>query len=559
MIPGSSTTDATRRYDIDWLRVFATYLLFVFHVAMVFNPAPFYHIRNADLSFGMLVLSGFISLWHMPLFFLLAGWSACSSLQARGRRDFLKERIFKLWIPLVMGCALVCPPIKYLELRSGLDLNYAGLRVSPALEAGFKLVIPGSLPVAAPFDETFRTFLPSFFTHLSRFSWSHLWFIAYLFTFTVLYQPLLGWLMRLRPLSPNTRVSSAWVYLPTLPLALIQLTLRERWPGIQNLFDDWANIAYYSTYLFAGFLLARFPEFEAAAYQERTRALTLGIATVLVLLVAVLGVFSSPTILLAGSAIAGWCFIVALLGFANRYLARTSTILPYLTESAFPVYILHQPAIVLIGYGLIQLSLGIAAKFTLLLIAAVVATLGVYHLVVRRFAMTRFLLGMKPKARYAHLRALAPTTAVLIVGVIFGLLFSHPARAETPMGLWYAEGGAAQVEVTACGEGLCGRVVWLRSPFDEDGCEQRDNRNPDPALRDRPLVGIQILAGLEAIDARAWSGGTIYDPASGNTYRCSLQLDGENRLRLRGYIGVPLLGRTTTWIRAGMENQMCKR
>src|SRR5262245_2967166 len=72
--------EPTRRVDVDWLRVFATYLLFPFHAAMVFNPAPFYHVRNADLSMGMLVFTGFVSLWHMPLFFLLAGWSIVASL-----------------------------------------------------------------------------------------------------------------------------------------------------------------------------------------------------------------------------------------------------------------------------------------------------------------------------------------------------------------------------------------------------------------------------------------------------------------------------------------------
>ena len=74
---------AIRRPDIDWLRVLAVYLLFVFHVGKVFDPAPFYHIRNADLSFTMLVVCGFVGLWHMPLFFLLAGWSAVASLQTR--------------------------------------------------------------------------------------------------------------------------------------------------------------------------------------------------------------------------------------------------------------------------------------------------------------------------------------------------------------------------------------------------------------------------------------------------------------------------------------------
>ena len=77
------TRPTVRRYDIDWLRVFATYLLLFFHSAMVFNPAPFFHIRNDDVSFVMLIVCGFIALWHMPLFFLLAGWSAFSSVAAR--------------------------------------------------------------------------------------------------------------------------------------------------------------------------------------------------------------------------------------------------------------------------------------------------------------------------------------------------------------------------------------------------------------------------------------------------------------------------------------------
>src|SRR5262249_18741031 len=134
--------DATRRPDIDWLRVSAVYLLFVFHVGKVFDPAPFYHIRNADLSFGMLVLCGFIGLWHMPFFLLPGGGSAVASLQTGGPRTFVVGRVGKLAIPLLVGSALLGPPIKYLELRSGLDLNHAGLWVAAPLEAGFRTVIP---------------------------------------------------------------------------------------------------------------------------------------------------------------------------------------------------------------------------------------------------------------------------------------------------------------------------------------------------------------------------------------------------------------------------------
>ena len=65
--------DNSRRYDIDWLRVFATYLLFAFHVSKVFDVSPFYQIKNAELSESLDYFTGFVHLWHMPLFFLLAG------------------------------------------------------------------------------------------------------------------------------------------------------------------------------------------------------------------------------------------------------------------------------------------------------------------------------------------------------------------------------------------------------------------------------------------------------------------------------------------------------
>jgi hypothetical protein len=286
------------------------------------------------------------------------------------------------------------PAIKFLELASGLDANHTGLYVSPALLPGFATVIPQGLPLMAPFDESFREFLPSFFTRPERFTWAHLWFVAYLLVFTVAYLPLFRWL-RARSGEPR-HVRGAWVYLPIVPLALVQIFLRPHWPGLQNLYDDWANVGYYSIYLVAGFGLARYPALEAAVHREWRRALGVGFVATGVLLLGVLGVFASPTVLLAGSAVAGWCFVLALLGAAHRFLTPVTAGLPYLAESAFPVYWLHQSAIVLLGYPLLKLELGIAAKYLLLLLGSVSATLAVYHFVVRRFALTRFLVGMKP-------------------------------------------------------------------------------------------------------------------------------------------------------------------
>lgn len=146
---------------------------------------------------------------------------------------------------------------------------------------------------------------------------------------------------------------------------------------------------------------------------------------------------------------------------------------------------------------------------------------------------------------------------------LFGAAFwglALPVFAATPVGLWYAEGGAAQVEISACGDALCGRIVWLRSPFDETGCDLRDRSNGNISLRDRPLLGLEVLQGLKPSDAegKMWTDGAIYDPSSGKTYTCSLKLEGDDRLHLRGYVGIPLLGRTTTWIRVGTENRQCR-
>jgi uncharacterized protein (DUF2147 family) len=247
-------------------------------------------------------------------------------------------------------------------------------------------------------------------------------------------------------------------------------------------------------------------------------------------------------------------------------LSFTTPALRYLTESAFPVYLLHQSAIVIAGYFLTQLPLGLWTKFVLLLTVSSALTLTVYHLLVRPFAMPRFLCGMKARGRALRPRLAPSLTAagiVLAAMVAIGSATSSAAShrvAASPIGRWYAEGGAAQVDISDCGGELCGRVVWLRSPFDENGCELRDRYNPDQSLRHRPVIGLDIVRGLapsSGTDA-VWKGGTIYDPGSGNTYRASLRVVGANRIELRGYVGIPLIGRTTSWFRVGSEPQTCR-
>ena len=148
---------------------------------------------------------------------------------------------------------------------------------------------------------------------------------------------------------------------------------------------------------------------------------------------------------------------------------------------------------------------------------------------------------------------------VISLAVLATALLAAPAGAFDPTGLWWAERGAAKVAVSRCDDALCGRVVWLRSPLDESGCLARDAENPDPALRDRALVGLDLLRELRPseTDPDEWSGGKIYDPTSGRSYSAVVRMADPDRLEVRGYLGIRLLGRTTTWVRVGVE-RVCR-
>jgi uncharacterized protein (DUF2147 family) len=114
-------------------------------------------------------------------------------------------------------------------------------------------------------------------------------------------------------------------------------------------------------------------------------------------------------------------------------------------------------------------------------------------------------------------------------------------------GTWLSGDGDGWIEIRVDGGGLSGTVKG--SPNADDDRPDKDEKNPDPALRNRPLTGLELFAGFSYDGDGRWSGGTIYDPNSGKTYRCIVTWVDGDELKVRGYIGVPMLGRTETWTR----------
>jgi peptidoglycan/LPS O-acetylase OafA/YrhL len=376
-----------RRADLDLLRVLAVLLLFPFHSAKVYDPQPWYHVWSADLIPGLQHATRFVHLWHMPLLFLLAGWSAVASLRSRGLGDFLRERKQRLLLPLLFGVVLLCPIVKYYELRSGVSIGLTGVGAAAWLQQAHGALQLRPLPVAPPFDESFLAFLPTFFTP-ARITWSHLWFVAYLLVFSVAYAPLLARLARRGAAIPRPGLA---LWLPALLLAASEIVLRPHWPGVQTLVSDWANVVKYSLYLLAGALLATDPRLEARARAQWPAAL--GAGALLAALPLLPGAASGPVRLGAG-AVAGWCLVVAALGAAARF-ARPGPRLAWLAAGSMQIYVLHQLGVVLAAWWIDPLPLPAGVRLALVLVASTAGVLAFYAWVVRPLGWLDAALGGK--------------------------------------------------------------------------------------------------------------------------------------------------------------------
>ena len=115
-------------------------------------------------------------------------------------------------------------------------------------------------------------------------------------------------------------------------------------------------------------------------------------------------------------------------------------------------------------------------------------------------------------------------------------------------GIWITGDRDGHVKIERCsGDTFCGRLVWVKP--EKDVKVPLDKNNPDPALRSRPLQGLEILKDLTYSGGSEWAGGTIYDPKSGKTYHVKVTQPDPDTLKLRGYVGIPLFGRTEVWHR----------
>jgi len=361
-----------RRYDIDWLRVLAVLLLFYVHPAKIFYTYGPWYVQNLHKSKLLSVLTLLMEHWHMQLFFLLAGAATLFALRFRSGGEYVKERFKRLLIPYVFGLLVIVPPQLYIEMFGFRGYSYVD-------------------------------FYPNFFDpEFTRgFDMGHLWFIAYLFVFSLLALPLFLFLKRETGRRVVKGLASFFsipgmIFLFVLPIMLMDYLL----------YDFYPNPFYFFTFFVLGYLILADERFEEAIGKSKLIALIIGILWFAVWLTMVTQNIRTPFWFgLVSRGVITWCSLVAIMGYGKRLLNFTNRFLKYQSEASYPVYILHQTVIIAIGYFVIRWKLGVLPKFVIVVVGSLLVTFAIYEILVKRTNLTRFLFGMRRKRKLHPVQA----------------------------------------------------------------------------------------------------------------------------------------------------------
>lgn len=377
-----------RQTYLDWLRILSITGVLFFHAAMPFVAEDGWHLKNAETSNLLMESNFFLHLFRMPLLFFISGTVSYYMMRKRSAAAFIGLRFRRLFIPLLAGMFIIVPPQIYMERLAG---GYQG---------------------------RFWSWYPDVFNFVpypkGSFSWHHLWFIAYLFIYDILLAPLFSWMSAgksdtfknlLESLSRGKRV-----YLLMIPGVVWYALFSRKYPETNDLVNDGGYFIYWIFFLLAGFICVVQSKLMDSLERNRRFALTIGFLAIMFLNYLRWNKiepghqdwpFTNNLFIYLFEAIkplVAWGWVLALIGYGKHYLTHQTRALNYMNQAAYPFYILHQTVIVILVYYFIPLSQeSILSKYIYTLGFTFFITLLTYHLLIRPFAVTRLLFGMKPK------------------------------------------------------------------------------------------------------------------------------------------------------------------
>ncbi|MEH6679868.1 MAG: acyltransferase family protein [Sediminicola sp.] len=378
-----------RRYDMDWLRVIVFALLIFYHIGMFFVPWGF-HIKNNVVYQWLVYPMLFLNQWRLPILFVISGMGTYYALQRRSMFQFSLERLKRLLLPLIFGILVVVPPQVYLERLTKGEFSGNYFSYWPA--------------------QAFVGIYPT-----GNFSWHHLWFLPYLLLFSLVLIPIFRYVL-LKAHSGNKGIWGRLVAHPlgifvfVVPLYFTEAFMEPRFPITHALVGDWFTLVNFGILFLYGFLLISVKQvFWTTVEKYRRLFLAFGIIGFTLFLVIVFG-FEDTTLVHYTEAFVKvfnlWSWILAIFGYASKYLNKPSNILRYCNEAVYPFYILHQSVMMVSCYYLRDLPWSLFTKFMVMVPFTFLGSWAIYELLIRRWKWVRPLFGLKPKT---HIRATKET------------------------------------------------------------------------------------------------------------------------------------------------------
>lgn len=365
-----------RYYEIDWLRVLGMLCIFLFHNARYFNEEA-WHVKNFELSFGMSVFVGVLNHFIMPLFFLLSAFAIYYALKKRTNSEFMRERVNRLLVPLVVGIFTHVILQVYIE-------NITNAR----------------------FTGSFWQFIPHYFDGWygfgGNFAWMglHLWYLLMLFLFSWLMLPVFQYLNRSKNITARlANISTKFFgpYLVIIPFFLMEwaVSFSPEIVGRKD-FGGWSVLTYL-VFFVSGYILATDERYRVAIQKLRFVSLALSLLSVF------MGYLSIVEWSLPGNnlfymmvrVVNSWSWLLTFVGFAGVHLNFNNRFLKYANEAVLPFYILHQTVIVVIGYFIRDWKWTVFPKYLFLATISFVIIMALYELVIKRVGILRYLCGMK--------------------------------------------------------------------------------------------------------------------------------------------------------------------
>ncbi len=354
-----------RHHHVDALRAIAFSLLILYHIGMLYVFDWDWHVKSSYQSELVQVPMLIVNRWRMDLIFLISGIATVAILAKRSIGEFVRSRSARLLIPLMFGMLVVVPIQPYCQgVMNG--------KVEPDFWLFLSRYYSGYAWPAKAFDGW-----------QYGFTWNHLWYLVYLFFYTLIYA---AWLALKAKLPVLNRLSlrhkfqqlqgARLIIWPIIPLIAFTVLLRLRFPTTHDLIHDWYSHAFYFTMFLFGCWIGRSAMLWAAFARLRRYALV--IALVSYALHHILQqVLSGPIewlewltyVVLINVYV--WTMLVAILGFACTYLNRPFAWLAWANRAVYPWYVLHQSVIIFIAYWLIPLKLGGLVELSLVLIGTV--------------------------------------------------------------------------------------------------------------------------------------------------------------------------------------------